>query len=58
MFFILGVEGRDSHYIRIFRQGKDIYVWRNLVKDTSEASLDAEAKFLLDFQRDMVKKYS
>lgn len=37
--------------------GRDIYVWRNLLKDVSEESLDAEAKYLLNFQKDMVKKY-
>lgn len=31
--------------------GRDIKVWRNLVNDTSEAALDAEAAFLLDFER-------
>ena len=29
--------------------GRDIYVWRNLVADTSEAGIDAEAKYMLDF---------
>ena len=38
--------------------GKDIYVWRDLVNDRSEKALDAEAKFLLDFQKVMVEKYS
>lgn len=37
--------------------GRDIYVWRNLLKDVSEESLDFEAKYLLNFQKDMVKKY-
>lgn len=29
--------------------GRDIYVWRNLVADTSEAGIDTEAKYMLDF---------
>lgn len=37
--------------------GKDICVWRNLVADTSEQAIDAEAKFLLDFEKSMVAKY-
>ncbi len=37
--------------------GRDIYVWRNLLSDVSEASLDREAAYLLRFQKDMVKKY-
>ncbi len=31
--------------------GRDIKVWRDLVADASEAALDAEAKYLLDFER-------
>lgn len=37
--------------------GRDIYVWRNLLADTSEHSLDAEAKYILDFQKSMAFKY-
>lgn len=37
--------------------GRDIYVWRDLINDTSEAALDAEAKFLLDFEKSMIEKY-
>ncbi len=37
--------------------GESIMVWRNLVDDCSEASLDAEAKFLIDFEKKMLKKY-
>lgn len=29
--------------------GRSIYVWRNLVADTSEAGIDAEAKYMLDY---------
>lgn len=34
--------------------GRDIKVWRNLVPDTSEAAIDAEAKYLLDFTKKML----
>ena len=37
--------------------GRDIYVWRNLVADTSEKAIDAEAKYLLDFEKGMILKY-
>ena len=37
--------------------GRDIYVWRDLVLDTSEASIDEEAKFLINFEKEMIKKY-
>ncbi|MBE5744108.1 MAG: sugar phosphate isomerase/epimerase [Clostridiales bacterium] len=35
--------------------GRDIYVWRNLIDDVSEEALDKEAKYLLDFTKDMIK---
>ncbi len=38
--------------------GRDIYVWRNLEADVSEETLDAEAKYLLAFEKDMMKKYN
>lgn len=37
--------------------GRDIKVWRNLVDDTSEAGIDAEAKFLLNFEKEMLAKW-
>lgn len=37
--------------------GRDIYVWRNLVDDTSEKSIDDEARFLLNFEKKMLNKY-
>lgn len=37
--------------------GRDIYVWRDLEKNLSEAALDVEAAHLLKFERDMLKKY-
>lgn len=38
--------------------GLDIRTWRDLIADTSEQSLDAEAKYLLDFTRAMLTKYN
>ncbi len=37
--------------------GFSIKTWRNLVDDTSESNLDKEAKFLLDFERNMMEKW-
>ena len=37
--------------------GRDIYVWRNLVDSPSEETLDKEAEFLLDFEKNMIKKW-
>lgn len=37
--------------------GRDIYVWRDLIADTSEAAIDAEAKYLLEFEKSMVLKH-
>lgn len=37
--------------------GRDICVWRNLEKDLSEAALDAEARHLLEFEKNLLKKY-
>jgi len=37
--------------------GRDIYVWRDLVSDTSEASIDKEAEYLLNFEREMLIKH-
>ena len=38
--------------------GRDIHVYRNLVADTSEAGIDAEAAYLLNFEKEMLKKYN
>ena len=38
--------------------GRDIYVWRDLVEDTSETSIDKEAAELLAFEQRMLAKYS
>ena len=37
--------------------GRDIFVWRDLLSDTSEKALDEEAKFMLNFERKMIKKW-
>lgn len=37
--------------------GRDIYVWRDLVDCTDEESLDKEALFMLEFEREMIKKW-
>lgn len=38
--------------------GRDIKVWRNLVSDPTERGIDAEANYLLNFTKQMLKKYS
>ena len=38
--------------------GRDIYVWRNLEEDVSYNALYAEAKYLLEYEKAMLKKYS
>ena len=37
--------------------GRDIKVWRNLVDDTTESGIDAEAIFLLNFTKNMLNKH-
>ncbi len=37
--------------------GYDIRAWRDLLKDSSEKSLDREAKYLLDFTKKMIREY-
>lgn len=36
---------------------RDIKVWRDLVEDPSEEVLDEEARFLLNFEKDMIRKH-
>ena len=38
--------------------GRDIHVYRDLIDQPCEASIDAEAKYLLEFERSMLKKYN
>ncbi len=37
--------------------GRDVHVYRDLIRNPSEEAIDAEAKYLLDFERSMLKKY-
>lgn len=37
--------------------GQDIKVWRDLVPNPTEEKIDGEAKFLLEFEKSMIKKY-
>ncbi len=37
--------------------GRDIKVWRDLVENPTESGIDAEAAYLLNFEREMIKKY-
>lgn len=38
--------------------GRAIYVWRDLISDTSEAGIDAEAKYMLDFLKNKELKFN
>jgi len=38
--------------------GRDIHVYRNLVENPCEETIDKEAKYLLDFEKAMLKKYN
>lgn len=38
--------------------GRDIHVYRDLIENPSEAAIDAEAKYLLEFERSMIRKYN
>lgn len=37
--------------------GRDICVWRNLIDNVAETSLDKEARYTLDFERKLLEKY-
>ncbi|BDF35263.1 D-psicose 3-epimerase [Lachnospiraceae bacterium] len=37
--------------------GRDIKVWRNLIDNPSEEAIDREAQFLLQFEKDMIRKH-
>jgi len=37
--------------------GRDIFVWRDLLDSTDEASLDKEALFMIDFEKKMLEKW-
>lgn len=38
--------------------GRDIHVFRDLVENPCEETIDKEAKYLLDFEKSMLKKYN
>lgn len=38
--------------------GRDIHVYRDLIDNPTEQELDKEAKYLLDFEKQMLKKYN
>lgn len=38
--------------------GKDIHVFRDLIDNPTEERIDAEAKYILDFEKAMMKKYN
>ena len=38
--------------------GRDIHVYRDLVENPTEARIDEEAAYLLNFEREMLKKYN
>ena len=37
--------------------GRDIHVYRDLIENPTEEAIDAEAKYLINFEREMLKKY-
>lgn len=38
--------------------GRDIFVWRDMEEDMSEAYRDKEARYLLEYEKNMLKKYN
>lgn len=57
----IGYKGRivsEPFVVKGGEVGRDIYVWRDLEKSVTEADLDAEARYLLEFERAMMKKYN
>ena len=38
--------------------GRDIHVYRDLISNPSEERIDSEAKYLLNFEKEMIKKYN
>ncbi len=38
--------------------GRDIHVYRDLIENPTEERIDAEAKYLLEFERSMLRKYN
>lgn len=38
--------------------GRDIHVYRDLIENPTEAAIDAEAKYLIEFEKAMLRKYN
>ena len=56
----IGYKGRivaEPFIVKGGEVGRDIYVWRDLISKTDEKSLDAEASFMLDFEKKMMEKW-
>jgi D-psicose/D-tagatose/L-ribulose 3-epimerase len=56
----IGYKGRivaEPFIVKGGEVGRDIYVWRDLISETNEKSLDAEASFMLDFEKKMMEKW-
>lgn len=57
----IGYEGRiisEPFVMQGGEVGRDIHVFRDLVDNPTEERIDEEAAYLLNFEREMVKKYS
>ena len=57
----IGYKGRivsEPFVMRGGEVGRDIHVYRDLVDNPSEARIDEEAKYLLNFEKSMLKKYN
>ena len=56
----IGYKGRivaEPFIVKGGEVGRDIYVWRDLISETDEKSLDAEASFMLNFEKKMMEKW-
>ena len=56
----IGYEGRivsEPFVMQGGEVGRDIHVFRDLVENPTEEKIDAEAKFLLEFEKKMIEKY-
>lgn len=56
----IGYEGRivsEPFVMQGGEVGRDIHVFRDLIKNPTEEKIDAEAKYLLDFEKNMIEKY-
>ncbi len=56
----IGYEGRiisEPFVMQGGEVGRDIHVFRDLIANPGEAAIDEEAKYLLNFEKEMLKKY-